>query len=296
MQTTSFWLSAVAITLGIGTCAYKNSNEIISAVGGLPQQVVSINLNKPFDFAGEPVPMTNEDARQRLDKELLTNAYWHSNTILCIKRANALFPIIEPILRENGIPEDLKYLPVAESSLTNAVSAAGAKGVWQFMKGVGEAYNLEINEEVDERFHLEKATKAACDFLKSYYRQFGNWTMAAAAYNMGGPSLAKDAQAQRTNNYYDMNLNQETARYVFRLVSMKEIMEHQQEYGFYLTDLYPPMTNVQLIKVDGAVPNWGDFAKQYGTTYRMLKVLNPWLLGTSLVNKNRKTYYVKLPK
>jgi membrane-bound lytic murein transglycosylase D len=295
MQKTSFWLSAVAITVGIGTCAYKNSADIASAIG-LPQQIVSIKLDKPFSFAGELLPMQNEDVRQRLDKELLANAYFHSNTILCVKRANAFFPIIEPILRENGVPDDMKYLSVTESNLTNAVSSAGAKGVWQFMKGVGEAYGLEVNEEVDERFHLEKATKAACDFLKSYHRQFGNWTTAAAAYNMGGPSLAKDAQAQRTNNYYDMNLNQETARYVFRIVSMKEIMEHQQEYGFYITDLYPPPTSVQLIKVEGAVPNWGDFAQQNRTTYRMLKVLNPWLLGSSLVNRNRKTYYVKVPK
>lgn len=264
----------------------------------LPQVVKSISLDKEFSFAGEVVPMDNFDVRERLDRELLRDAYWHSSTVLSIKRAGRFFPVIEKILAEEGLPEDMKYLAVAESSLSNAVSPAGAKGVWQFMKGTGKQYGLEISSEVDERYHLEKSTRAACTYLKSLKKRFGSWTMAAAAYNVGGNKLSKESSVQRSKSYYDLNLNQETARYIFRILAIKEIMNNPEDFGFYIEekDKYPPLDNYDLIEVKGAISNWGDYAQKYGVSYRMLKVYNPWLVSSSLVNKSKKTYTLKLPK
>lgn len=274
----------------------SQGNKTVS--GQLPQVVKSISLDKEFSFAGELVPMDNFDVKERLDRELLRDAYWHSSTVLSIKRANRYFPVIEKILAEEGIPEDMKYLAVAESSLSNAVSPAGAKGVWQFMKGTGKQYGLEINSEVDERYHLEKSTYAACKYLKSLKKKFGNWTMAAAAYNVGGGKLTKESKVQRSNFYYDLNLNQETARYIFRILAIKEIMNEPEAFGFYIeeSDKYQPLDQYDSLEITGAIANWGDYAKKYGTSYRMLKVYNPWLITSSLANKSKKTYIVKLPK
>lgn len=271
------------------------------AQGGekLPQKVYSIALDKEYIFAEELVPVAdNFDVRERLDRELLRNAYWHSNTVVTIKRAARYFPVIEPILAEEGIPDDFKYLAVAESDLSNAVSPAGAKGVWQFMKATGKEYGLEANSEIDERYHLEKSTRAACRYLKSLKKRFGSWTMAAAAYNMGGGRLKKEFALQRGTSYYDLNLNQETSRYVFRIMAIKEIMGEPEKYGFYIEDAdkYPPLDKFYEVEIKESVANWGDFAKKYGTTYRMLKVYNPWLVKASLTNKSRKTYLVKVPK
>jgi membrane-bound lytic murein transglycosylase D len=264
----------------------------------IPQLVTAIDLDRPFDFAGEAVPMKNFDARERLDRELTVNTYWHSSTLLNIKQTTRYFPIIEKILRENGIPDDFKYLAVAESSLRNAVSPAGAKGVWQFMKKTGEYYGLEVNKEVDERYHIEKATEAACKYIKDYYKRFGSWTLAAAAYNMGGTRLSRELDNQRASTYYDLNLNQETARYVFRIVAIKEILKSPRTFGFFLDqeDMYPPLEDYEMVEIDGAIENWGDFAQRYGVSYRHLKVYNPWLIDTKLTNRNRKTYQVKLPR
>ncbi len=264
----------------------------------LPQIVKPVDLNKPFDFAGEPVPMDNFDVRERLDRELLINTYWHATTMLHIKSMYKYFPAIEKILAENGIPDDFKFLAVAESSLRNEISPKGAKGIWQFMGNTGEYYGLEINSEVDERYHLEKATKAACDYLKGYKKRFGDWTLSAAAYNMGGTRLAKDIQIQRAHNYYDLSLNSETSRYVFRVIAIKEILKNPRAFGFYLDEEqgYPPMDAYKEVEVNGPVENWGDFANEHNTTYRMLKVYNPWLISTKLTNKEGKTYKVKIPE
>lgn len=269
-----------------------------NATDQLPQVVKSISLDKAFSFAGEEVPTDNFDVRERLDRELLRDAYWHSSTVLSIKRAKRFFPLIEKILAEEGLPDDLKYLAVAESSLSNAVSPAGAKGLWQFMKATGKQFGLEINGEVDERYHFEKATYAACTYLKSLKKRFGSWTMAAAAYNVGGTKLKKEMNIQRSDSYYDLNLNQETARYVFRILAIKEIMNEPEAFGFYIeeADKYPALDNFYKMEVKGSVANWGDYAKQYGVTYRMLKVYNPWLVSSSLTNKAKKKYIVKLPK
>ena len=277
------------------------STSVENATNELPQIIKPVNLDKTFSFAGEIFPMENFDVRERLDRELLRNTYWHSNTLLNIKKAYKYFPIIEKILAENGVPDDFKYLSVAESDLSNAVSPAGAKGFWQFMKKTGQYYDLEINSQIDERYHLEKATQAFCKYIKSDYKRFNNsWLMAAAAYNMGGTRLSKRIKEQKARSYFDLNLNRETSRYVFRLVAIKEIMNNPRDFGFYASDheKYQPLdpNNFQKIEVNYGVASWGEFAEKYGTNYRMLKVLNPWLITPSMTNKSGTKYLVKVPK
>jgi hypothetical protein len=271
--------------------------SLATADDRIPQVVKSVDLEGPFDFAGELLPMENFDVRERLDRELLVNTYWHSSTMLNIKNTYKFFPVIERILADNGIPDDFKYLAVAESSLRNETSPAGAKGFWQFMKNTGEYYGLEINSEVDERFHLEKATQAACKYILDYKKRFGSWTLAAAAYNMGGTSLARNLETQRAEQFYDLNLNDETNRYIFRLVAIKEILKNPEKFGFYLEpeEAYQPLNDYQIVEVKGPVPNWGDFAREHGTTYRMIKVYNPWLLDSNLTNRSGKTYEIRVP-
>lgn len=269
-----------------------------SSANSLPQIVKAISLSKSFDFAGEKVPTEIFDVKERLDRELLKNAYYHSSTVLNLKRAKRYFPMIEKILAENNVPDDFKYLAVAESDLSNAVSPAGAKGIWQFMKGTAREYGLRVTSEVDERYHFEKATRAACKYLLKAKSRFGNWTMAAASYNVGGTKLRKETNAQREENYYNLNLNSETARYVFRIIALKEILNNPRDYGFYVDDFdkYPPLNNYKEIEVKSSIPNLGDFAKKHNISYRMLKVYNPWLTSTSLSNKEKKTYYIRIPK
>jgi hypothetical protein len=264
-----------------------------------PQRVRSVNLDKDFDFCGEKLPMDNWDVRQRLDAELLRNVYYHSQTILALKRANAIFPIIEPILKEEGVPDDLKYLAVAESALSNAVSPAGARGVWQFMKETAASYGLEVSAEVDERYHLEKATRAACKYMKREKERLGSWTLAAAAYNGGPGRIGEEMAKQRAKSFYELNLaSDETMRYPFRIVAIKEVMENPAEYEYDVADnhLYPPQTSYRTLEVSGPVANWGDFARENGTNYRMLKLYNPWLVDSKLTNKEGKKYLVRLPK
>ncbi len=298
----SFTLAAFGLFV-IFSSTSKEGSEVAKSstpeeLDRLPQVITSADLDHAFNFAGEALPMENFDVRERLDRELLRSAYWHSNTLLNIKRTTRYFPIIEQILAEEGLPNDFKFLAVAESDLSNAVSPAGAKGVWQFLKGTGQEYGLEVNSEVDERYHLEKATRAACKYLKKYHQKFGSWTMAAAAYNVGASRLSKESEVQRGNSYYDLNLNQETARYVFRIVALKEILQHPEKFGFQLAEGegYQPLPDYYTVEVKGAVENWGDFAQKYGISYRMLKVYNPWLVSHKLTNARKKTYEVRVPK
>lgn len=261
------------------------------------QYITAFNLNKDFQFAGESLPMDNFDVAERFDRELMINVYMHATTLLHLKTANRYFPIIEPILKKNGIPEDMKYLCVAESSLRMATSPAGAKGLWQFVEYMGKAYDLEVNGEVDERFHVEKSTEAACRFLQYLKGRFGSWALAAAAYNMGETALAKKMEEQKGNNYYDLHLNAETSRYIFRIMAIKEIMQHPEQYGFHVTEeqLYEPH-QYKIVTVNQPIHSLSEFAQQQGTSYRMVKVLNPWLIGTSLKNSSGKTYEIRIPK
>ncbi|MBU6340888.1 MAG: lytic transglycosylase domain-containing protein, partial [Bacteroidetes bacterium] len=267
--------------------------------GGPEQRVRSLDLNKKFSFCGENFPTDNFDVHQRLDAELLRNVYFHSQTILAIERAHAIFPIIEPILKEEGVPEDLKYLAVAESALSNAVSPVGARGVWQFMKSAAEEYGLEVNDEVDERYHLEKSTHAACKFLKAQKDKLGTWVLASAAYNGGPERIMQEMSKQRAKSFFDLNLAaDETMRYPFRIMAIKEVMEHPEDYEYFIDSehMYAPLTDYKVVKITGSVPSWGEFAQVQGTSYRMLKLYNPWLIDGKLTNKAGKTYEIRVRK
>lgn len=259
--------------------------------------VYALDLPKELDFAGERVPLEIPDVYERLDREFLVNTYWQSNGLLLIKRSNKYFPIIEPILKRNGVPDDFKYLALIESGLLDVVSPSGASGFWQFMKAAAIEHGLEVNNNVDERYHLEKATQAACDYLKKAKQSTGSWTMAAAAYNAGIAGMNNQATAQQTSNYYDLWLNTETSRYVFRILAVKEIMKNPKKYGFNFEKrhLYNEVPTFN-VKIETSIENLADFAKQHNITYKELKIHNSWLRDRKLENKSGKTYYIKIPK
>jgi hypothetical protein len=249
-----------------------------------------------IDFAGEKAPLNIADVHERLDRELLVNANLDATTVLIIKRANRAFPVIEPILKKYNIPDDFKYLAVIESGLVNVVSPAGARGVWQFMPDTGKERGLEINDIVDERYHLAKSTEAACKYLQSAYAKFGSWTLAAASYNGGFGGVNKQITFQGVTNYYDLLLTDETARYVFRILALKEIMQHPVSYNFTVlpTELYPviPVKNVD---VTTSIPDLAIFAKEQGINYKVLKIHNPWLRDRKLTVADGKKYTIEIP-
>ena len=248
------------------------------------------------DFAGEKAPLQISDVRERFDREMLINANLHSSTILIMKRANRAFPIIEPILQKYNVPDDFKYLAVIESALTNAVSSAGARGVWQFMPETAKEKGMEINESVDERYHLEKSTEAACNYLLAAKEKFGSWTLAAASYNGGMNGVSKKIEEQKVMGYYDLLLNDETSRYVFRILALKEIMKNPVKYGFNLfpSDLYEGIPSKK-IEVDSTINDLADFAKTQGVNYKILKIHNPWLRDKKLINPTKKKYVIEIP-
>ena len=258
----------------------------------------SYTLVKPDSvcFAGEYAPIYAQDIWERYDKEIHKNVYWQSNTMFYFKRANKYFPIIEPILLKNNIPNDFKYLAVIESGLENVVSPSGAAGFWQFMKGTAKDYGLEISAEIDERYNLEKSTQAACEYLNKAYNKFGNWTMAAASYNVGMYGLDNRTTQQMTNNYYNLYLNNETSRYIFRLLAVKEIFENKEKYGFHVRekDLYKPI-QVERVELSQSNINLAEFSNSLGINYKILKQMNPWLRDQKLTNKDQKKYIFNIP-
>ena len=257
--------------------------------------IYAVNTPNNISFANETTPLEHSDIKERLDKELLVNTYWQSKTILLIKRAEKYFPIIEKILAEYKIPDDFKYLAVAESGLENSTSPSWAKGFWQFLKQTGLEYDLEITSEIDERYHLEKSTKAACQYLQEAYNKFGSWTLAAAAYNMGKAGLARAIDIQQTNDYYQLMLNNETYRYVFRILAIKEILSKHEAYGFIIEqDDYYNNTSSYDIQIDSAIANIANFAIKLGVNYKQIKQLNPWILGNEISNKDNNSYVIKI--
>lgn len=258
--------------------------------------IYSLPLPEKLNFAGETVPLDQFDIRERLDRELLVNTYWQSQTLLFIKRANRWFPVIEPILKEEGVPDDFKYLSLVESGYMNVVSPAGATGFWQLLKTTGSEFGLEVNKEVDERYHVEKATHAACAYLKEAHEKFGSWTVAAAAYNMGMKGFERQTERQKATNYYNLVLNSETERYVFRILALRQILNDPEGFGFNVRkkDLYPPV-ETQTVVLDSAVTDFADWAAQFGINYKTLKLHNPWLRDNFLTNKNGTAYTIKLP-
>lgn len=259
-------------------------------------RITAIEIPEDLNFAGEPVPFDDPEVLERVDREFLVNTYWQSNALLLMKRANKYFPIIEPILKKNGIPDDFKYLALAESGLQNVVSPAGATGFWQIMRATGREYGLEVNSNVDERYHIEKSTEVACRYLKKSKERFGSWTLAAAAYNAGAGGIRKYMGIQKVDGYYDLLLGEETGRYVFRILAIKEILSDPEKYGFHLEkdDMYTAVPTFN-VEVDEPVANFADFAKEYDINYKILKRHNPWLREPHLNNASKKKYTIEVP-
>jgi len=287
-------LSIQAVQDGSSTA----EDEVVTKEGPAEDyNIHALKMPENLNLAGEPVPIENPDIYERMDRELLVNTYWQSNGLLLIKRAHKYFPVIEPILKEYGIPDDFKYLAVIESGLTQAVSPAGAVGFWQIMEGTGKDYSLEINDNVDERYNIEKSTRVACEYIIAAKKRFGTWTMAAAAYNAGNTGVLRQLERQEVSNYYDLLLGEETGRYVFRILALKEIIKHPQKYGFNFGEdqLYKNIPTYT-VKVDTSVENFATFAQNYDINYKILKLHNPWLREANLANARGKMYDIEIPE
>ncbi len=255
-----------------------------------------IEFTEDLTFAGERVPLEMFNIRERYERELLSTCYFHSNTMLLVKRSSRWFPVIEPILKKYGIPEDFKYLCVAESTLTNAVSPAGAVGFWQFMEATGKEYGLEINKEVDMRYNVEMETEAACRYFLKSYEIYHNWTLVAASFNAGTRRLSKFLKEQKVHSYYDLLLSDETERYIFRILAFKTILSNPEKYGIYVSKSleYQPFKYKTVI-VTESVDSWADFALEHDITYKLLKIFNPWLRSKSLKVRKGEVYEIKIP-
>lgn len=271
-------------------------DSVLYNSGQIPNRIELPPIPDRLNFAGERVPMENFEVKERIEREFLVNAYWYSATILGLQRANRWFPVIEPILKKYKIPGDFKFIPLIESNLTNAVSPAGAVGYWQITEDIAKKYGLEVNDEVDERYNVEKSTEAACKYFLDAYSKFKSWTLAAASFNMGINGTVNQLERQKAKDYYNLVLSDETSRYVPRLVAVKEIFLHPEKYGYYLkpSELYQPL-KVHFIMIDSPVENWADFAAERGINYKILKYFNPWLRDISLTNKKKKIYEIKMP-
>jgi hypothetical protein len=274
----------------------NRNNRIQASLVKKSENSGQFKLPDSVSFAGERMPLENFDTRESLEREIITTAYRHSSTILIIKRANRYFPIIEKILDEYKIPDDFKYLAVAESDLSNLISPAGATGFWQIMSASGNEDGMEINTEVDERYNIEKSTEFACRYFLKSYDKYGSWTLAAASYNGGRNALNEQIKIQGEHNYYDLLLTEETARYIFRAISYKLIINNPAAYSLEVEkkDLYP-VIKFHEVRVDTAVTSFSEFARKFGTNYKMLKLLNPWLRKPFLTNSNGKPYMIKIP-
>ncbi|RPI69735.1 MAG: lytic transglycosylase domain-containing protein [Ignavibacteriales bacterium] len=289
-----FFSSALLIFF-LGTAFNNADDEQIDFPQGY--RIVSPEFPAELSFADERVPVENFEVYERIDREIIVNTYFHSSTIISIKRANRWFPVIKPILEKNGIPEDFKYLMIAESGAANAISPADAVGFWQFIEGSALKYGLEVNDEVDERYHVEKSTEAACKYLNDAFSLFGSWTVAAASYNMGIPGVTKQLERQKTNNYYNLVLGEETSRYIARIIAIKEIMENSTKYGFDIKEdeFYNELPYEEVV-VSYPIINLADWATERGINYKILKLYNPWLRDNVLRNKSGKVYTIKVPK
>jgi hypothetical protein len=289
-------LSALVITTILLTNAISTQNITESKNTSDTYKIKALKLPPNLNLAGERVPLEKADIKERMDRELLVNTYWQSNGLLLIKRVHKYFPILEPLLKKYGLPDDFKYLAVAESALIDETSSAGAAGMWHFMKGTGKEYGLEINKNVDERYNIEKSTKVAAEYLIKAKERLGSWTLAAAAYNAGNYGIAKRLETQGVTNYYDALLPDETERYVLRIIALKEVLSHPKKYGFIFdqNDLYT-LPKTRTVKVDTIITNIALFAKKFDTNYKELKLHNPWLRQNKLNNKSRKMYEIKIP-
>jgi hypothetical protein len=289
------FLTAAVILFTIGSAFYKANDEQVDFPQGY--RIISPVFPSDLEFAGERVPVENFEVYERIDREIIVNTYFHSSSIISIKKANRWFPVIEPILERNGIPDDFKYLMIAESGASNSTSSAGAVGFWQFIEGSALKYGLEVNDEVDERYNVEKSTEAACRYLREAYTLFGSWTVAAASYNMGIPGMTNQLDRQKTNNYYNLVLAEETLRYIARIIALKEVMNNPAKYGFLINedDLYNELPYEEVV-VTGSIPDLADWAIDRGINYKILKLYNPWLRDNVLMNRSGKSYTIKIPE
>ena len=289
-------LCALIITTALLTNAISTQNITEPKNTSDTYKIKALKLPADLNLAGERVPLEIPDIKERMDRELLVNTYWQSNGLLLIKRTHKYFPILEPLLKKYGLPDDFKYLAVAESALIDETSSAGAAGMWHFMRGTGKEFGLEINKNVDERYNIEKSTKVAAEYLIKAKERLGSWTLAAAAYNAGNYGIAKRLKTQGVTSYYDALLPDETERYVLRIIALKEVLSHPKKYGFIFdqNDLYT-LQETRTVKVDTVITNIAAFAKHFGTNYKELKIHNPWLRQNKLNNKSRKLYEIKIP-
>ena len=289
-------LAFVGATILISSFGFTSNSSNDETNETKTASVRSLDLPPTLNFSGESVPLEDPDVFERLDRELLVNTYWQSNAIMLIKRGHKYFPIIEPILEEYGVPDDFKFLALAESGFMQVVSPAGATGFWQLMKGTAKEYGLEVNSNVDERYNVEVSTHAACQYLLKSKEKFGSWTLAAAAYNAGNAGIMKQQKRQEVENYYDLLLVEETSRYVFRILALKELYNNYENYGFVIEDkhFYEPI-KTSPVRVDFAIENLAEFAKEQGISYKTLKRYNPWLRDNFLINNSGKEYVFQIP-
>jgi len=305
MKKITLWLPWLGIIgLGIYTVlalrTIKEKEQDFVKFTELPQgntiNAAAIKLPAKMSFAGEPVPLTIADVRERLDREMHINAYWHTNTIFLLKRANRWLPQISKILKEEGIPDDFKYMPAIEGAFKNDISPKAAVGFWQFRKDAAKEFGLEVNRQVDERYDPLKSTKAACKYLTKAYDKFGNWTLVAASFNRGRAGIIRAMDKQEIDNYYDLMLNEETSRYVFRILAAKEVIEHPKRYGFEVEEsqLYN-IEPVKYIKITSSVDNWVDWSKAQGINLKLLKRHNPWIQSDNLTVSRGNEYLVAIP-
>jgi membrane-bound lytic murein transglycosylase D len=288
----------ITLTADIAGCSEISSSKNSKRDTGLFRNpAYQIPIPEKLTFANEDVPLKYFDVREGIDRELQLNTYWHSQTLLILKRANRFFPIIEPILKEKGIPDDFKFLAVAESALSQEISPAKAVGFWQILEKTGKELGLEINKEIDERYSIEKSTRVACDFLQKSYNKFGSWTIAAATYNFGSNGIDRQIDRQDNESYYNLVLGEETGRYLYRILAFKVIYEDPKKYGFVLakSNLYPPL-RFTYVEVDSSITNIARFAEHFNTNYKMIKIFNPWLRENYLPNKTRKKYQILIPE
>ncbi len=300
MKRDIIYIISAIVAISMITIMSLSNNDTEKVDQQRPQvlsMTASVDIPDEMTFAGEKIVFDRYDFRERMDRELNSFTYFHSTTLLLFKRANRIFPIIEPILKQQGVPDDIKYIAVIESSLDpRAVSPARAAGLWQFMANTAPGYGLEVSSEVDERYHIEKSTVAAVRYLKEAYRKYGSWSAAALSYNGGQGRITGELGKQQTNNALDLWLVEETTRYYYRMLAIKTVFENPSQFGFVLhgDQLHKPM-EFKEVKVSSSIPSLVAFAKQHGITYAQLKDFNSWLRDTKLTNRSGKTYTILIP-
>ncbi len=293
-----FLLLLIVLAFLVGGVVFQYRQRDVSMPGTNKQyyKIVPLSIPDTLSFAGEPVPLDIFYVREALDRELSVNTYWHSSTLQLIKRAHRWLPMIDTILKDENIPPDFRYMPMVESGLQNVVSPSHATGFWQLLKSTAKEYGLEVDKEVDERYDVEKSTRAACRYLKKSYAKFGSWALVIASYNAGQKRIQRFLKDQKATSFYDLLVADETSRYIYRMLALKMIFENPEKYGFYIEPSQEyPVIPVHIVEVNGRVNSWADFAHQQGISYKLLKYFNPWLRKGSLKNTHHKTYQIKIP-